>query len=144
MIIWAILKNWRTILDIVLVLALIVFIFLWNPFNIFGDELKLQDTSNMVSEIKEIGELVTAEYYGEVMASHEEAELDIVDMDSIEILGEVAYIDLKQFIYNNYFEESEEIENRYENIANENRRAKKIRKDLQKVKAKIIKSSLDY
>ena len=144
MIIWAILKNWRTILDIVLVLALIVFIFLWNPFNIFGDELKLQDTSNMVSEIKEIGELVTAEYYGEVIASHEEAELDIVDMDSIEILGEVAYIDLKQFIYNNYFEESEEIENRYENIANENRRAKKIRKDLQKVKAKIIKSSLDY
>ena len=45
------LKNWKFLLDIVIVLAVVVLVFLWNPFGIFGGKVKLKDTANMVSEV---------------------------------------------------------------------------------------------
>jgi len=35
------LKNWKFLLDVVIVIALVILFFLWNPLNIFGNKLKL-------------------------------------------------------------------------------------------------------
>ena len=71
-------KYWRLILDAVLLVALIVIIFLWNPFNIFGKNLRLHATANHVTSIREIGQLVTAEYYGEVLATLDDATVSLI------------------------------------------------------------------
>ncbi len=107
MIIRTLIKNWKLILDIALVLALILLLLLWNPGNMFGKGLKLQHTANMVAEIKEIGELITAEYYGEVIASDEEAMLHIMDVDSIEWQATTHYIQqLKEPLLKSYLDKS--------------------------------------
>ncbi len=138
MIFKGIIKNWKFILDILIVLGIILFVFLWNPFNLFGKGLKLQDTSNMVSEIKEIGELVTAEYYGEVIASHEEAELDIIGIDSIEILGESHYYLIKKAIHESYQATEKDVEEDFENRSNR-KRQKERNKAMRKLRSNIGK-----
>ena len=107
MIIKLLFKNWKLILDIAIILAIIVLVFLWNPKNIFGNGLELHDTANMVAEIKEIGELITAEYYGEVIASDEEATLGVLDIDSVELAGINLYNGtVKKTILSQYVKES--------------------------------------
>lgn len=95
-------KYWRLILDVILVIALITFIFLWNPFNLFGKRLKLQHTTNMVTEVKAIGQLITAEYYGEVVASIDEAKLNLLSEDFLNDRANYLYRQLKLDIYNSY------------------------------------------
>lgn len=97
-----ILKNWRFLLDAILIIALVVLIFLWNPFGIFGGGLKLGTTTNMVTEIREIGQLVTAEYYGEVIASIDESRLSLIKRDSVDQRANLMYADLKLALYNLY------------------------------------------
>jgi hypothetical protein len=70
MISW-ILKSWRLLLDIAIVVALCVAFSYFDPFHMFR-KAGLQQTANMVTNIKAIGQLVTAEYYGEVIASQTE------------------------------------------------------------------------
>src|SRR5690606_21098532 len=77
------LKNWRFILDIILVIGLVILLFIWNPFGIFGGGLKLTPTTNMVTEVKQLGQLVTSEYYGEVISSIEESRLNLLEEDEI-------------------------------------------------------------
>ncbi|MEX0884625.1 MAG: DUF4230 domain-containing protein, partial [Cyclobacteriaceae bacterium] len=74
----------RLVFEIALVIGAIVLVYWWNPLNIFGGEATLQPTANIVSEIREMGELITAEYYGEVIASINEARLEIVDSSEIQ------------------------------------------------------------
>jgi hypothetical protein len=88
------LKNWRFILDIILVIGLVVLFFIWNPFGIFGGELKLTPTTNMVTEVKQLGQLVTSEYYGEVISSIEESRLNLLGEEEIGIQGAQSYDDL--------------------------------------------------
>ena len=73
------------ILDIILVIAFVVILFVWNPFGIFGGGLKLTPTTNMVTEVREIGQLVTSEYYGEVIASIEESRMDRFEEEEISV-----------------------------------------------------------
>ena len=98
------LKNWKLILDIVIVIALVILLFLWNPLGIFGGGLRLTPTTNMVAEIREVGQLVTAEYYGEVIASIGEARLNVIEEEDIGRQASLRYnnlyaamIDLKEF-----------------------------------------------
>lgn len=84
MIISFIIKKWKLVLDMALVVVAVLLFSFWDPFGIFSTKLKLQDTANMVSKINDIGELVTIEYYGEVIASLHETELDIRVSDSID------------------------------------------------------------
>ncbi len=95
-------KNWKFLLDAVLIIALVVLIFLWNPFGIFGGGLKLGTTANMVTEVRDIGQLVTAEYYGEVIASIDETRLAFFDRDSLGPQANLMYSDLKHALYNLY------------------------------------------
>src|SRR5690554_3918202 len=98
------LKNWKLILDIVIVIALVILLFIWNPLGIFGGGLRLTPTTNMVTEIREIGQLVTAEYYGEVIASIDEARLNVIEEEDVGQRAALLYtnlnsamIDLREF-----------------------------------------------
>ena len=130
-----VLKNWKLILDILLVAAAVILVFLWNPLGMFGGGLKLQNTANMVSEIKEIGQLITAEYYGEVIASEPEASLGIVDKDTVEEQGEQFYLGLKEMLFDVYQKEASEIIKKFDDknwsLDRINRRTEKeLRKNL--------------
>lgn len=146
MIIRLLLKNWKLLLDIALILALIFLIFLWNPANIFGNGLKLRHTANMVSEIKEIGELITAEYYGEVIASDEESMLGILNVDSIELQAMGRYIsEVKTPLFDAYITASRSV---YEAAAEKKFLFAKgeeryIRNQLVQIKSDIVKERLE-
>ena len=66
-------KGASLILQIIFVVALVL-VFAWfDPFDIFTPStLKLKDTPVQVESIKEIGQLISAEYYGEVISSLQE------------------------------------------------------------------------
>jgi hypothetical protein len=88
-------KYGGIIFDILIITGLVVIVFLWNPFNIFGGGVKLQNTANIVSGIRDIGQLVTAEYYGEVIASLEETELQILKESALEDRGNELLSEIK-------------------------------------------------
>lgn len=69
-------SNWKLALEIVIVVAVLVGFAVVDPFKMFDSEPKLADTPLSVKSIREIGELITAEYYGEVVASLKEAEVE--------------------------------------------------------------------
>lgn len=54
----------------IIVVAVLVFAY-FDPFGIFNPKLKLTGTALMVKEVKEIGQLYSAEYYGEVIESRD-------------------------------------------------------------------------
>jgi hypothetical protein len=95
-----ILKNGKFLLDIVIVLTVVVLVFLWNPFGIFGGDVKLKDTANMVAEVNQIGQLVTAEYYGEVIASIDEARLNLIEDENISNNALILFKDIKSALGN--------------------------------------------
>ncbi|MCL6258123.1 hypothetical protein M3O96_03435 [Aquiflexum sp. TKW24L] len=94
------LKNWKFLLDILIVLGIVIGLFIWNPFGIFGGGIKLNDTANMVTEVRQIGQLVTAEYYGEVIASIDEARLNLIEDENIRTRGQILYQDIRSAIKN--------------------------------------------
>jgi hypothetical protein len=84
-------NSTKFLLEIALIIGAVVLVYIWNPMNIFGGKAKLQPTANMVSEITQMGQLVTAEYYGEVIASIDEARTDILDQPQIRDQARIAY-----------------------------------------------------
>jgi len=61
-------KHWKLLLDIIIVVGAIVLFTIFDPFNIYK-KTQLKSTTNIVTSIKQVGELVSAEYYGETIAS---------------------------------------------------------------------------
>jgi len=92
------LNSARLIFDIAMVAAAILLIYWWNPLGIFGGKAKLQPTANMVTEIIEMGELITAEYYGEVITSIQEARVDALENPEITYQSIDAYEELKEML----------------------------------------------
>lgn len=133
-----ILKNWKLLVDVLLVAGAVILVFIWNPLGVFGGGVKLQNTANMVSEIKEIGELVTAEYYGEVIASDEEAELGLVERDTIDILGEQMYIEVKNEIFSQLDAEMNFLEEEIATIRREGKKERKLSKGVRRIKSDIL------
>jgi hypothetical protein len=66
----------RFLLEIGLLLGILMLVYWWNPMGIFGGKLKLQPTATLSVQVRDLGELVTAEYYGEVISTIEEAQVD--------------------------------------------------------------------
>ena len=130
-------------MDVIIVVGLVFLVFLWNPFNIFGGGLKLQNTANMVTDIKEIGELVTAEYYGEVIASDEEAELGLLQKDTIDILGERMYLELKSSIHSQYSYEMDLLQASTNAIRSEKKRRKQLEKGVLQIKSQVLTGLVD-
>ena len=94
-----VLNNWKTVLNWLIGLGLIVLIFVANPFNIFGSRLKVRNTANLVTNIREIGQLVTAEYYGEVVSSYKDAMLKLTDTAFVEFSSIRRYSELRREIF---------------------------------------------
>ena len=88
-------RNWRLILDCVIVIAIILAFTFWDPFNIFNTR-KLRQTATIVTGVRDIGELVTAEFYGEVISSLKEIELTEPPEDQLQILSEDIYLQFKR------------------------------------------------
>ncbi|GAB3654167.1 hypothetical protein GCM10028791_24660 [Echinicola sediminis] len=137
-------KNWRFIVDVLLVLAVVLLLFWWNPMGLFGGGLKLEDSANMVTEVNEIGELVTAEYYGEVITSIDEARLNPLQNEEISERAAVLYADLLVGLQNLHDYQSLDINERTE----EYRQGPKIRNwrkiIRQDVDSKNIMDKMDY
>jgi len=87
-------KNWKLFLDIILVVGGILAFTFWDPLGIFNNT-KLQATANMVTGVRDIGQLVTAEYYGEVISSWKEFKLTEFPEDTISYKAENLYTRLK-------------------------------------------------
>lgn len=49
-----ILGSARLIIQILLVVAAVVLVYMWNPMNVFGGKATLKPTANMVSEIRKL------------------------------------------------------------------------------------------
>lgn len=113
------LRNWRLSLDIAFVIALCVAFSYFDPFGMFRNT-KLQQTANMVSSVKEIGELVTAEYYGEVL-SYESDKLNL-SSDSISSIAKDFYTDMLYTVDETVQEgkrfDDEEIQKKLKSISN--------------------------
>lgn len=107
-----ILKSGRFILELLLVGALIVLVIWWNPLHIFGGKPELQPTANIVSDIREIGELITAEYYGEVLASIDEAQINLLEEEEIRNQGEFLHQEIETALQNLRNFHSLSVENR--------------------------------
>jgi hypothetical protein len=95
-----ILGSARLIIEILLVIAAVVLVYWWNPMNIFGGKATLQPTANMVSEIREIGEMITAEYYGEVLTSIEEVQMDLLEEPGIAMQAEATHEKIMEELIN--------------------------------------------
>lgn len=69
-------KTMIFILEAIIAIAVVAWFVLRDPLNIFPDpKVLLNQTTLDVEDIREIGELVTAEYYGESITSYKDAKL---------------------------------------------------------------------
>src|SRR4051812_28360718 len=77
------------LIQAILVIAAVLLFSFFDPFNIFGSKKKtLKDTPVSVTSIREIGELITAEYYGEVLGSLKEINVELLD-SNINVLNDL-------------------------------------------------------
>lgn len=104
--IFFLIKNWKLLLDIILVVGGIIALTLFDPFGIFTNT-KLRGTANLVSSVKSIGELVTAEYYGEVIASLHETKIYNVEPDVLYDNFESCYYILKDIVVSKMLDSDE-------------------------------------
>jgi len=88
-------KYWRNILDAIIIVAIILAVFLINPFGMFGGGLKLQDTANNITAIKQIGQLITAEYYGEVISTIDQSRLRLIYEDDLNLEADILFQQMK-------------------------------------------------
>ncbi|MCF8374028.1 MAG: DUF4230 domain-containing protein [Bacteroidales bacterium] len=89
-------KYGKILINVIVVAAIVVAVFMINPWNLFGDGLNLKPTANNVSAIRKIGQLITAEYYGETIATFDQSELRLLDEDDINARADLIFRKLKQ------------------------------------------------
>ena len=90
-------KYGKLLLDILIIGAIIFVVILLNPWNLFGGGIKLQNTANNVTAIKEIGQLITAEYYGEAIATYDQSVLKLIEEEDISDQANDIFRDMKQY-----------------------------------------------
>ncbi|MEQ9468353.1 MAG: DUF4230 domain-containing protein [Ekhidna sp.] len=88
--IYFLLKNWKLFLDIILVVGALIAFTLWDPIGMFTNA-RTKQTSNLVTGVRDIGQLVTAEYYGEVISSWKEFKLTEFPSDTLTDFAEAAW-----------------------------------------------------
>lgn len=126
-------KNWKSLLDIILVIALVLLFFIWNPFGIFGGGLQLRPTANLVTEIKEMGQLITSEYYGEVIASMDEARVNYLEEEAIADKANLLYDGLYEAM--NYLDD-------FQSLPLEVRQARYEEMGLPRARRRVIRSEV--
>lgn len=139
------LGNWRFVLDALLIIGLVVLLFLLNPFGIFGDGLQLGTTTNMVTDMRKIGQLVTAEYYGEVISSLDESRLVLIEENETQQQANELYSEIKYALFDLYqYQQIPKKERREDFLASHNRSDGLRRKALQNVSRNNILEKLEF
>ena len=95
-------KYGKLLLEILIVLGIVSVIVWINPANIFGGGIKLRTTANNLSSVKNIGQLVTAEYYGETIATYAHAKLKLVNDDDVNDKANMLFLEIKQDLLNTH------------------------------------------
>lgn len=95
-------KYGRVLLDVLIVLGIVLIIFVWNPWNIFGGGLKLHQTANNVTSVQKIGQLVTAEYYGETISTIDQSRLRLIYSDDVNARADLLFVQIKQELLANH------------------------------------------
>lgn len=91
-------KNWKLLLDILLVVGAILAFTFWDPIGMFTNA-RTKQTANLVTGVRDIGQLVTAEYYGEVISSWKEFKLTEFPQDTLTDYAEDTFRDLRFLIW---------------------------------------------
>lgn len=91
-------KNWKLFLDILLVVGGLIAFTLWDPIGMFTNA-KTKQTANLVTGVRDIGQLVTAEYYGEVISSWKEYKLTEFPADTLTDFADQAWVELRFATY---------------------------------------------
>lgn len=99
-------KYGKLLVDI-LVIGIIILAIVWiNPLGMFGGStLKLNDTANNLSSIKKIGQLITAEYYGETIATYKQSKLNLIQEEDIEERADDLFRDMKDYLFEKHIEQ---------------------------------------
>src|SRR5690606_8436189 len=97
-----VLKYLKYIIDAAIIIALLLLLAYLDPFGLFGTRVKTHNTANLVTNIREMGELITAEYYGEVVASWKEGKIEEFSEDTVSNLVLEQYKDLKYALWEVY------------------------------------------
>ncbi|MEQ9403983.1 MAG: DUF4230 domain-containing protein [Cyclobacteriaceae bacterium] len=96
-------KNWKLFLDILLVVGGIIAFTLWDPIGMFTNA-KTKQTANLVTGVREIGQLVTAEYHGEVISSWKEFRLTEFPEDTLTEFADEAWQEIQYAVYGIWIE----------------------------------------
>ena len=138
-------SNWRFVLDALLIIALVFLLFVLNPFGIFGSGLQLGTTTNMVTEVRQIGQLVTAEYYGEVISSLDESRLVLIEESNPQQQANQLYSELKYALYDlHQYQQIPRNERKEEYLATNDRKNGWRRAVLQNVSRNNILEKLEF
>lgn len=132
-------NQWKLLIDILLIVGVVLLVFIWNPFGIFGNGLKLESTASMVTEVRQIGQLVTAEYYGEVIASLDETRLDLIRQDTLSAHAALVYTDMKAALLGLYRYQQEPLRERVRDYKD---REEKVNNWRSKVKHDVSRSNI--
>lgn len=93
-------KNWKLFVDILLVVGAIIAFTFWDPIGMFTNA-KTKQTANLVTGVRDIGQLVTAEYYGEVISSWKEFKLTEFPADTLTDFAEEAWREIRFTVWEN-------------------------------------------
>lgn len=96
MIISFLIKHLRTIIDALIIAALVVAFAIFDPFKWFNTGINIRNTPVSVQSIKQIGQLITAEYYGETIASLPESYMESIDPLVIDSSVQALFRDLNR------------------------------------------------
>ncbi len=94
MIISFLLKNIRSIIDALIIAAIIVAFVIFDPFKWFNTGINIRNTPVSVQNVREIGQLITAEYYGEAIASLSESYMEKINSEQIDEEGQELFINV--------------------------------------------------
>lgn len=91
-------KNWKLFLDILMVVGAILAFTFWDPIGMFTNS-RTKQTANLVTGVRDIGQLVTAEYYGEVISSWKEFKLTEFPEDTLTDYAEKTFQDIQFLVW---------------------------------------------
>ncbi|NVO11435.1 MAG: DUF4230 domain-containing protein [Bacteroidales bacterium] len=94
MIISFLLKNIRSIIDALIIAAIIVVFVIFDPFKWFNTGINIRNTPVSVQNIREIRQLITAEYYGEAIASLSESYMEKINSEQIDEEGQELFVSI--------------------------------------------------
>jgi len=84
-------EHFRIISEALIIAGFVIAFALFDPFGWFSSRTKIRNTPVAVESIRQIGQLTTAEYYGEVIASLSQGMTDTIEPAQINAEGQAVF-----------------------------------------------------